>query len=121
MPAAPFARDPRAGAPIDGVTVTSDPGWLIVDLKRSQRVRGIEVRTRSVLHLIPDDLMVQVSNDGTVWRTVFDGRPGGIALRGALASPLTIPLRLDLGDVEARYLRIDTPAFTDCVVYRPPE
>lgn len=121
MPAAPFAREPRRGTPVDGVTLTTDPGWLIADLQRSQRLRGVEVRTRNVLHLIPDELIVQVSNDATTWRTVFDRRSGGIALTGALASPLTIPLRLDLGDVEGRYLRIDTPAFTDCVVYRPPE
>jgi hypothetical protein len=119
MPAVPFASAPRAGTPVDGVTVTTDPGWLIADLKQPQRVRGVEVRTGGVLHLIPDELIVQVSDDGATWRTVFDTRPGGIALMGALASPLTIPLRIDLADVEARYLRVDTPAFTECVVYRP--
>jgi hypothetical protein len=119
MPAVPFAPEPRAGTPVGGVTLTTDPGWLIADLKQPQRVGGVEVRTRGVLHVIPDELIVQVSGDGATWRTVFDARPGGVALRGALASPLTIPLRIDLGDVEARYLRIDTPAFTDCVVYRP--
>jgi hypothetical protein len=119
LPAAPYAREPRPGTAIDGVSLSSDPGWLIADLHTVRPVRGLELRTYGALHPMPDELVVQTSVDGTHWTTVFDDRPGGLLLAGALASPRVVPLRLDLQDVSARYVRLDTPAFNDCVLFRP--
>jgi hypothetical protein len=119
MPAAPYARETRAGPPIEGVALSSDPGWLIADLHRAQPVRGLELRTDGALHPLPDELVVQTSLDGRNWTVAFDDRPGGLALAGALASPLAVPLRIDLQDVVARYVRLDTPAFNECVFFRP--
>lgn len=119
MPAAPFAREPRDGAPIADAMLSADPGWLTIDLRRVQPVRGIELRTYGTLHPLPDELLVQTSADAKSWTTVFDDRPGGLLLAGALAFPRVIPIRIDLQDVAARYVRLDTPAFNDCVVYRP--
>ena len=121
MPPAAYARAARPGVPIDGVALSSDPGWLIADLHSVQPVRALELRTYGALHPLPDQLVVQTSIDGRNWTTVFDDRPGGLALAGALASPLVIPLRIDLEDVATRYMRLDTPAFSDCVFYRPRE
>jgi len=117
--AAPYAREPRAGTPIEDAAISSDPGWLIADLHRVQPVRGLELRTHGSLHPLPDDLIVQTSEDGRNWTVVFDEPPGGLALTGALAWPRVIPLRVDLQDVAVRYVRLDTPAFTDCVFFRP--
>jgi hypothetical protein len=119
MPPAPFAREPRAGTPIEDVTLSSDPGWLIADLRRAQTVRGLELRTYGALHPLPDELIVQTSVDGKNWTIAFDDRPGGLLLAGALASPRLVPLRIDLQDVTARYVRLDTPAFNECVFVRP--
>jgi hypothetical protein len=105
--------------PIADAALTSDPGWLIADLHRAQPVRGLELRTHGALHPMPDELVVQTSVDGTTWKTAFDDRPGGLLLFGALASPRLVPLRIDLQDVAARYVRLDTPAFSDCVFFRP--
>ncbi len=121
MPAAPYDREPRAGVPVDHASLTADPGWLTADLHRAQMVRGLELRTYGALHPLPDELIVQLSSDAATWTTVFDDRPGGRALAGALAEPRVIPIRIDLGDLVARYVRLDAPAFADCVVYRPPE
>jgi hypothetical protein len=118
MPATPYAHERRPGTPIDGVALSSDPGWLIADLQRAQPVRGLELRTDGALHPLPDELVVQTSIDGRRWTVAFDDRPGGLALAGALASPLAIPLRIDLQDVVARYVRLDTPAFNECVFFR---
>jgi hypothetical protein len=119
MPAAPFAHEPRGGPVIEEARLSSDPGWLIADLGRVQPVRGLELRTYGALHPLPDDLVVQTSVDGRNWTVAFDDRPGGLALVGALAWPRVVPLRIDLQDVAARYVRLDTPAFSDCVFYRP--
>jgi hypothetical protein len=118
MPPAPYAREPRAGTPIDDAALSSDPGWLIADLHRVQPVRGLELRTHGALHPLPDELVVETSIDGSNWTVVFDDRPGGLALVGALAWPRVVPLRIDLQDVAARYVRLDTPAYDDCVFYR---
>jgi hypothetical protein len=85
-----------------------------------QPVRGLELRTHGTLHPMPDELIVQTSIDGAHWTTAFDDRPGGLLLTGALASPRAVPLRIDLQDVAARYVRLDTPAFNDCVLWSPP-
>jgi hypothetical protein len=41
---------------------------------------------------------------------------------GALAAPRVIPIRLDIPDVRARYVRVNTPAFrpTTLTIYGPP-
>jgi hypothetical protein len=119
MPPAPYAREPRAGTPIEGVALSSDPGWLIADLHRVQPVRGLELRTYGALHPLPDELVLQVSVDGRNWTVAFRDRPGGVALVGALSSPRVIPLRIDLQDIVARYVRVDTPAFNECVIFGP--
>ena len=116
---APYARERRAMLPITDASLSSDPGWLIADLHRVQPVRGLELRTYGVLHPVPDELIVQTSIDGTIWTTVFADRPGGLLLTGALASPRVVPLTIDLQDVAARYVRLDTPAFSDCVFFAP--
>ena len=56
-------------------------------------------------------LLIDVSPDGTAWRRVFEERPGALALTGALDLPRVIPLRVDLQDVTARFVRVNTPAF----------
>jgi len=119
MPAVAFAREPRTGTAIENVTLTSDPGWLTADLRRARTVRGLELRTHGSLHPMPDELVVQTSLDGQTWETAFDDRPGGVLLVGALAQPRVIPVRIDLQDVTARYVRLDTPAFADCVFFQP--
>ena len=119
LPAAPNGREARAGTPIDNVGLSADPGWLIADFHAPRPVRGLELRTYGVLHPLPDELVVQTSDDGRDWTTVYDDRTGGVALAGALARPQVVPLRLDLSDVVARYVRLDTPAFSDCVFFGP--
>lgn len=119
LPAGAYGYQPRAGTRIDNVGLSADPGWLIADLRRRQPVRGLELRTYGVLHVLPDELVVQISPDGKTWTTEFEDRPGGLALLGALAWPRVIPLRIDLHDLDARFVRLDTPAFTDCVFFHP--
>lgn len=119
MPAAPYPREPRPGVLIDGVSLSSDPRWLTADLQRVQPVRGLELRTHGSLHPLPDTLVVQTSTDGRTWTAAFEDRPGGVLLVGALAWPRVVPIRIDLQDVAARYVRLDTPAFNDCVFFRP--
>jgi hypothetical protein len=122
MPPAPYAREVRPGIAMPDARVTASSDWLTADLQEVRVVRGIEVRTHGNLVRLPATLTVETSADGVAWTAVFDERPGGVALVGALAAPRVIPIRLDVPDVRARYVRVNTPAFrpTAVTIYGPP-
>lgn len=110
MPAAPYAREVRRGTPVDaGTRVEGD--WIVATLPQAHTVRGLEVRIRGNLVRLPKDLRIDTSMDGIEWTTRFDDRPGGLVLLAALAEPLVMPVRIDLQDVSARYVRINAGAF----------
>jgi hypothetical protein len=111
MAPAAYAREVRPGQPVAEAVVIGSPEWLTADLRTVCPVRGIEVRTNGDLVRLPADLLVQTSVDGVQWTTAFEDRPGGLVLIGALRLPRVMPIRLDLGDVAARYVRVNTPAF----------
>lgn len=122
MPPAPYAREIRPGIALPDVRVTPSANWLTADLGADRVVRGIEVRTHGDLVRLPATLTVETSSDGARWTAIFDERPGGVTLVGALAAPRVIPIRLDIPDVRARYVRVNTPAFRPgtVTIYGPP-
>jgi hypothetical protein len=110
MPPAPYRREVRPGIAVDAAArVEGD--WIVSDLHQARMVRGLELRTHGNLVRLPADLRIDVSADGTNWQPVFEQRPGGMALLGALDLPRVIPLRVDLQDVTARFVRVNAPAF----------
>jgi hypothetical protein len=110
MAPAPYAREARPGAAID-VVARVDGDWIVADARQARTLRGLDLRTHGNLVRLPKDLRVDTSLDGTRWETAFEDRPGGLALTGALQLPRVIPLRVDLRDVTARYVRVNAPAF----------
>jgi len=112
MPPAAYARQVRAGTPIAAAAVRIDFDWMVADVQRPRGIRGLDLRTHGNLLRLPQDLRIETSVDGTRWETAFDERPGGLALIGALELPRVIPLRVDLRDVIARYVRVNTPGFS---------
>jgi hypothetical protein len=122
MPPAPYAHAVRPGVPLTDARVTTSAGYLTAELPEDRVIRGIELRTHGNLVRLPATLLVETSSDGAQWTAVFDDRPGGVALVGALASPRVIPIRLDVPDVRARYVRVNAPAFrpTTFTLYGPP-
>lgn len=111
MAPAAYAKEVRPGTQMTAVTASVGDEWLTADLLTAQPVRGLELRTYGNLVRLPKDLQVQTSVDGAQWTTRFEDRPGGHVLIGALSAPRDMPIRLDLGDVDARYVRVNTPAF----------
>jgi hypothetical protein len=111
LPPAAHQREPRPGRPLGTATVGASTEWLTADLHSVQALRGIELNTNGNLVRLPKDLHIQTSADGVQWTTAFEDRPGGLVLIGALRLPRTMPIRVDLGDVDARYVRVNTPAF----------
>jgi hypothetical protein len=111
MTAAPYAPGVRPGVAIDVAVARVDGDWIVADLQQAKSLRGLELRTYGNLVRLPRDLRIDTSVDGTEWRSAFDERPGGVALRGALELPRVMPIRIDLRDVAARYVRVNAPAF----------
>lgn len=110
MPAAPYAREVRRGSAVS-VTARVEGDWIVAALPQRQPVRSLEMRVRGNLVRLPKDLRIETSGDGIAWTTRFDDRPGGLVLVAALADPLVMPLRVDLQDVPARFVRINAAAF----------
>jgi hypothetical protein len=111
MAPAAYAREVRRGTAIAGAAVRVEGDWIVADVQQPAGIRGLELRTHGNLLRLPKDLRIETSIDGMRWETRFDGRPGGLALAGALRQPRVIPLQVDLGDVTARYVRVNAPAF----------
>ena len=111
MAPAPYAAEVRPGAAIDAAVARVEGEWIVADVGQARGIRGLELRTGGNLVRLPKDLRIDTSVDGTRWETAFEERPGGLALLGALQEPLVIPLRVDLRDVTARYVRVNAPAF----------
>jgi hypothetical protein len=110
MPPAPYRREVRPGVTLDAATRV-DGDWMVADLHQARTVRGLELRTHGNLVRLPPDLLIDVSADGTNWQRAFEQRPGGLALLGALDLPRVVPLRVDLQDVVARFVRVNASAF----------
>jgi hypothetical protein len=109
MAPAPYATEVRPGTPVNDTAVSAGAEWLTADLLKPQTVRGLELRVYGSLLRLPRNLHVETSLDGAQWTRRFDDRPGGAVLVGALRLPREMPIRLDLGDIEARYVRVNAP------------
>jgi hypothetical protein len=99
------------GASLNPAAITRTPDGLTADLGAPHVVRFVELKTWGELVRLPASLVVQASLDGVSWRTVSDERPGGAALVGATEDPRSVPVRVVLPDVNARYIRVNAPAF----------
>jgi hypothetical protein len=111
MAPAAYAREVRPGVPIDAAVARVDGGWIVADAQAVRTIRGLELRTNRHVVRLPADLRIDISVDGTQWQNVFEERPGGLALIGAVQQPRVIPISVDLRDVTARYVRINAGGF----------
>jgi hypothetical protein len=111
LPPSGYPRQTMLGARLTAVRVESGGGWLTADLGTVHTIRAVTLRTRGHVVLLRQTVRVETSVDGLTWTLGADEPPGGLALVGALAEPLAVPLRIVLPDARARYLRINTTAF----------
>lgn len=121
LPPAAFPRQINVGPVIAARQVTGHDGWLTLDLGSERTVRAVELRTRGHVVLLQAGLRVETSVDGARWSVAADEPSGGLVFAGALRDPLAVPVRVVVPDAGARFVRLNTPAFTgDAVsVYGP--
>jgi hypothetical protein len=104
--------DAGAATDKDPSTAWRTPGpqaggeYVRVDLGESRLIGGVELRIGRFVFAYPRRLRIEVSADGRAWTDAWRGEVATAALRGALAAPAAVPLRLAVGPVSARYLRL---------------
>jgi hypothetical protein len=106
-----FAAQPRervaaSGTPLVAVPAELPRAHVLLDLGGQRTVRTLEFPLRSQYQELGARFAVEASVDGAGWTTVWEDWTGGRALAGALEDQRTVPFRIPLPDVSARYLRI---------------
>jgi hypothetical protein len=107
LPAQPRARVAAFGPEISPVSVRTEArDHVVLDLGSPQLVRGIGFPLRWHYDELHPHLEIEGSLDGVTWTQAWLGWTGGLAFAGALENQLEVPVRIQLPDVRARYLRI---------------
>ena len=121
LPPAPFARQVTLGPAIAASGVRRNDGWLTVDLGAERTIRSVELGTRGHVVLLNAMLRVETSADGTTWTMAAEEPTGGLAFAGSLIDARRVPVRVVVPDARARFVRLNTPAFSaaDVTVYGP--
>jgi hypothetical protein len=79
---------------------------LTLDLGRAAMPCACVVLQEGFQRFYPHALSVATSLDGVDWTIAFSGKTGGLAVRGALTSPLHAPLEIALPASPARFIRL---------------
>ena len=106
LPAQPRLVTPPAGPPIAFQPHDAGGQQLVLDLLTPQVVRAVTFNLRWHYPELGERLRIDRSDDGRVWKQAWLGWTGGLALTGAIADPLIVPIRIPLDDIRARYVRI---------------
>ena len=107
LPAQPRARVAALGPQIQPVSMSREPREHVVyDLGRPQLVRALSFPLRWRFEQLHPHVEVEASLDGVTWTRAWYDWTGGLAVAGALENQREVPIRIQLPDVQARYLRI---------------
>jgi len=111
MPPASFARQVSTGPSLTPARVTVDAGWLVAELASPAPVRAVVLRTRGHVVWLQQTVRVDTSLDGATWTVAAEEPSGGLAFVGVLADPRSVPVRVFVPDVLARFVRINGGPF----------
>ena len=79
---------------------------VVVDLGATREIGGVVLEMGAYAFGYPNALDIDVSPDQREWRTAWSGRPAVLAVRAAVQEPGTVPIAIDLGRTEGRYIRL---------------
>ena len=107
LPPQPRHRAGAAGPELRPVEVTyQDGNYAVFDLGGPKVVRTLSAPLRGNFERLDPRMEVETSTDGVTWTGVWLDWTGGLAIAGALEDPKQVPFRIQLPDVETRYLRV---------------
>jgi hypothetical protein len=112
------ASDNRGMIPLASITDANKFTWwtsehpqevgdrLMLDLGRAAMPCAVVLWQDGFAPFYPHALSVATSLDGTGWTTAFSGKTGGLAVRGALVSPIRPQLAIPLPESPARFISL---------------
>lgn len=107
LPAIPRPRVAAPGARIQPAEMRVEAREHVVyDLGASHIVRTVSFPLRWHFEEFHPHFEIESSADGVTWTRAWFGWTGGLAVAGALEDPREAPIRIQLPDVQARYLRL---------------
>ena len=107
LPARPRGQAAAIGERLPIAAVTREAReHAVFDLGRAEIVRTVAFPVRQHYQEMGSRLAIEASDDGSTWRTVWEGWTAAPALAGALEDQKEVPFRITLPDVTARYLRV---------------
>lgn len=77
-----------------------------MDLGAPRRVTTVEASLGRFIDAYPRELAIEVSEDGTAWRESWRGPTGNLVTLPVFEEPRDVRIRLPLGGVTARFLRL---------------
>lgn len=77
-----------------------------IDLGGVRPIAGLDLMLGPSMEDFPRGLIVEVSEDGSSWRRVWEGGSAGLAFLGASEAPLDVPLRYRFPPTPARLIRM---------------
>jgi hypothetical protein len=88
-------------------TGPQEPGqWVIADLGSAREVGGVVHKLGEFARDYPRRLAIDLSLDGAVWQTVWEGPTAGMAFLEAARAPTDAVLRFSFAPREARFVRL---------------
>jgi hypothetical protein len=79
---------------------------VVVDIGEGRHVGAVVLAMGSYAFGFPRELAIDVSNDGSQWRTAWRGQTAVPVLRAALAEPERVPLTLTFAPTPTRFVRL---------------
>lgn len=106
VPPQPRERVATTGSELIVSSKSLPRAHALLDLGATRLVRTIEFRLGRGYLELGGRVAVEKSFDGTNWETVSEDWTGGRAMAAMLEDPRTVPFRIPLPDISARYLRL---------------
>jgi hypothetical protein len=79
---------------------------VMMDLGSPQQVRAVRLALGPLLWNFPRNLVVDSSIDGHEWTRAWDGPTASLAFASAIEDERNLPLTIDIGERQARFLRL---------------
>ena len=79
--------------------------WIAFDLGAAHRVRGLMLAVGPGFRDYPRAVAIDVSLDGQIWTTIFEGRSAARAVAGAHHDPRNVPIMFWFPPSDARWIR----------------
>jgi len=99
-------KRPPVGAALPATSRDAGRYRIEYDLGSLHHLAAIEIPLRKRYADFSDRLRIETSDDGDVWREVWLGWTGGLAMEAALSDPRVVPFRIHLPGASGRFVRV---------------